>query len=79
VHLELGWTAVSAMRFDNDSRDPVIALYAVTTQNQRRHMMDSKHLSRPEWSTLASMVAGASGGRVTVDLAGRETPRSITD
>ena len=79
VHLELAWTAVRQLRFDNDGRDPVMALYAVTTGGQRRYMMDSKHLSRPEWSTLATMVAGASGGRVAVDLASRETPRSITD
>ena len=79
VHLELTWTAVSEMRFDNDGRDPVMALYAVTTGGQRRYMMDSKHLSQDDWGTLATMVAGASGGLVTVDLASRDTPRSITD
>ncbi|MBC6461161.1 hypothetical protein [Actinomadura sp. HBU206391] len=76
-HLDLLWSTVESIVFETDRYDPVIALYACTTTGRRHHVMDSVHLNRMEWSRLADMIAESTGRKLTLDLLGRDDPRSL--
>jgi DnaJ-class molecular chaperone len=77
THLQLPWAMVTSIAFENDRYDPVIALYVYTTAGDRQYVMDSSHLSQPEWARLADVIAKATDQRVLLDLTGRQHPPFI--
>lgn len=77
THLQLPWTVVDSIAFENDRYDPVIALYAYTTAGDRQYVMDSSHLSQREWARLADVIARSTDRRVLLDLSRRQHPRVI--
>lgn len=70
--LDLPWQRIRRLSFDTGPHDEVLSLYAWTTDPGRRYVCDVRHLTLAEWRTLADYVRQASGGSVTLDLAGRE-------
>jgi len=57
--------------------DSVVSLFAVAHTGPRRYVVDSRHLSAPQWSTFAAAVAGCTAGRLAIDLARRDDPRGV--
>ena len=72
TELDLPWQRIRRLSFDTAPHDEVVSLYAWTTGSARHYACDARHLTRPEWRTLAAYVREASGGTVTLDLASRE-------
>ena len=50
----------------------IVALYAWTASG-RHHVADSAFLRRSEWTQLSKLISEATGGRLTLDLAGRQS------
>ncbi|GGM65664.1 hypothetical protein ACFFX1_49895 [Dactylosporangium sucinum] len=71
-HLAVEWAHVRELLFDTQGLDPVVSLFALVDDGPRRYVADANHLSRPEWSTFAAVVADCTGGRIRVDLARRD-------
>ena len=78
-HLAVEWRRVRSLLFDTQGLDPVVALFALLDEGPRKYVADANHLSRPEWSTFAAVVAEYTGGRLTIDLDRRDDPRSLRD
>lgn len=74
THLRLPWSEVRGMAFDTAPYDPVIAFYVATTGGRQHYAFDANHLSRQQWRQFADLVAAASSGRATVDLASHDAP-----
>jgi len=72
------WSAVKAINFATDRHDPIVALYVWTAFGERHHVADSGFLTRSEWTRLGEMIAESTRGSLTLDLAGRDNPRSTS-
>jgi hypothetical protein len=75
IHLQLPWTTVDRITFENDRYDPVVALFVYTTAGDRQYAMDSSHLSQREWVRLANAIAESTDRKVLLDLSSRQHPR----
>ena len=73
-YLDLPWPQVARLKFGTSQHDPVIGLYVYTVDGERRHVLDSAHLSEADWIRFAAMVSASTGHRVTLDLSGRSAP-----
>ncbi|MEO3779260.1 hypothetical protein ABGB16_20925 [Micromonospora sp. B11E3] len=78
-HLAVAWPQVHALVFDTQGLDPVVSLFALVDGPQRRYVADANHLSRPQWSTFATVVADCTDGRVAIDLDRRDDPQGLRD
>jgi hypothetical protein len=77
-YLRIQWSAVRAIEFATDRHDPIVALYFWTVAGKRHHVADSGFLSQSEWARLGKMIAESTRGRLTLDLSGRDNPRSTS-
>lgn len=75
-YVRIPWSDVTAIGFTTDRYDPVVALYAWTASG-RLHVADSTFLRGSECAQLSKLISEATGGRLTLDLAGRDNPRSM--
>jgi hypothetical protein len=76
-YLRIQWPAVTAIGFATGRHDPIVALYAWVTAGNPHHVADSRSLSHSEWTQLGELIAEATRGRLTLDVASRHSPRSI--
>jgi hypothetical protein len=76
-HLHIQWSAVTAIGFAIGRYDPVVALYAWAAPGNPHHLADSRFLNNLQWTQLGELIAEASSGRLTLDVASRYNPRSI--
>jgi hypothetical protein len=76
-HLRTQWSAVTAIGFATGRNDPIVALYAWTAAGRPYHMADSRFLNHLEWTRLSELIAEATRGRLTLDVADRHNPRSV--
>jgi hypothetical protein len=76
-YLQICWREVKAIAFATGRYDPIVALYAWTTAGVRHHVADSRFLSQPEWIKFGVLISEATHGKLTLDLAGRDDPRSL--
>ncbi|MEU9359907.1 hypothetical protein AB0D35_17600 [Streptomyces sp. NPDC048301] len=75
VRLHLRWEDIAHLGFDYGTHDSVVSLWAVPSRGARRqHIVDSGAFTSTQWQDLAHGVAALTGGRLTVDLAGRDHP-----
>lgn len=74
-YLRIQWSAVTAIGFAVERYDSIVALYAWA--GRPAHVTDSRLLSHSEWAQLAELIAEATRGRLTLDLASRHNPRSV--
>jgi hypothetical protein len=77
-YVGFGWSEIDKAYFTAGTYDPLVALYATTSQ-RKHHLVDSRQLTSEQWGELASAVAAWTSGRVVIDLSGRADPRSVTD
>jgi hypothetical protein len=75
--LRIGWSEVTGLGFSIGSHDSVVALYAFTAVGKPRYLADSRVLGRSQWTRLGELIAGATSGRVTLDVASRDDFPSI--
>jgi hypothetical protein len=76
--LRIQWSAVRRIAFATDIHDPIVALYVWTAPRERHYVADSGFLTQSQWTRLAGLIAQSTGGRLTLDLAGRDNPRSMS-
>lgn len=76
-HLRLQWSAVTAIGFATSRYDPIVALYAWPVAEKPHHLADSRFLNNLQWTQLAELIAQATSGRLTLDVASRHNPASI--
>jgi hypothetical protein len=76
-HIRIQWSAVTAIGFATGRYDPIVALYAWVAVGKPHHLTDSQFLDNLQWTQLSELVAEATSGRLTLDVAGRYNPRSI--
>jgi len=76
-HLRLQWAAVTSMGFAIGRYDSVVALYAWTAAGKPDHLADSRFLNNLQWTQFGELIAEATSGRLTLDMASRYNPRSI--
>lgn len=76
-HLRIQWSAVTVIGFATGRYDPVVALYAWAAAGKPHHVADSRFLSQLQWTQLGELIADATRGRLTLDVAGRYNPKSI--
>jgi hypothetical protein len=76
-HLRIPWSAVTAMGFATGRYDPIVALYAWGAVGKPHHVADSRFLNQVQWTQLGELIAEATRGRLILDVAGRDDPRSI--
>jgi hypothetical protein len=76
-HLRIQWSAVTAIGFAAGRYDPIVALYAWASAGKPHHVADSRFLSQLQWTQLGELIAEATRGRLTLDVAGRYNPKSI--
>lgn len=76
-YLRIQWPAVTAIGFATGRHDPIVALYAWAAAGNPHHVADSRSLSHSEWTQLGELIAEATRGRLTLDVASRHSPRSI--
>ncbi|MEV6263756.1 hypothetical protein AB0M42_23785 [Streptomyces sp. NPDC051784] len=75
VRLHLRWEDIAHLGFGYGTHDSVVSLWAVPSHGARRqHIVDSGAFTSTQWQDLARGVAALTGGRLTVDLAGRDHP-----
>lgn len=67
--LRIGWSEVTALGFSIGSHDSVPALYAFRAVGKPHYVADSRVLGRSQWTRLGELIAGATSGRVTLDVA----------
>ncbi|HEU5029404.1 MAG TPA: hypothetical protein VFV01_31150 [Spirillospora sp.] len=72
--LRMPWPEIRRLSFDTAPHDPVIALYAWTSEGSRRYVCDAAHLTKEQWRTLARYVEACTQGNVVLDLASRDKP-----
>lgn len=77
TYLRVRWSRVVAIGFATDRHDPIVCCYAWTVDRVRHHIADSGFLTRSEWARLGELIAGATRGRLILDLAARDNPRSV--
>ncbi len=75
--LRIRWSAVTGLGFSIGSHDSVIALYAWAAAGKPHYVADSRALDHLQWTQLGELIAGATFGRLTLDVASRDDPRSI--
>jgi hypothetical protein len=75
--LEMPWPEIRRLAFDTAPHDPVIALYAWTSEGSRRYVCDAAHLNKEQWRTLATYVEACTRGNVALDLTSRDKPHFI--
>jgi hypothetical protein len=76
-YLRMQWSAVTAIGFATGRHDPIVALYAWVAAGKSHHVADSLSLSHSQWTQLGELIAEATRGRLTLDVASRDDPRSI--
>lgn len=76
-YLRVQWSAVTAIGFATGRHDPIVALYVRTAAGVRYHVADSGFLSRSEWAQLGQLIVEATHGRLILNLAERDNPRSM--
>jgi hypothetical protein len=77
TYLQMRWPTVAAIGFATDRYDPIVCCFVWTVDLVRHHIADSGFLTRPEWVRFGEMIAGATHGRLILDLAARDNPRSV--
>jgi hypothetical protein len=75
--LQVQWSAVRAIGFATSRYDPIVALYAWVAAGRPHHVADSRFLNDLQWTELGELIAGATRGRLILDVASRHNPRSI--
>ena len=76
----LRWPEIKSMYIDTGTLDSPLGLYAtMNTGNARRHLFDTRLLTRQEWTTLANSVAMYSRDKVVLDLSGFERTRPFNE
>jgi hypothetical protein len=75
--LRIRWSAVTGLGFSIGSHDSVVALYARAATGKPHYVADSRVLDHLQWTQLGGLIAGATSGRLTLDVASRDDPRSI--
>lgn len=75
--LRIRWSAVRGLGFSIGSHDSVVALYAWAAAGTPLYVADSRTLDHLQWAQLGALIAGATSGRLTLDVASRDDPRSI--
>ncbi|MGW6933544.1 hypothetical protein ACWGE0_26040 [Lentzea sp. NPDC054927] len=76
------WKQIYKAYLDSGTYDAALALYATTSNGEgsrKRHLVDAQHLTRAQWSELASAAAAWTAGRVVIDLSPLDDPPPITD
>ena len=68
---------MTGLGFSIGSRDSVIALYAWAAAGKPHYVADSRTLDHLQWTQLGELIAGVTSGRLTLDVASRDDPRSI--
>lgn len=68
---------MTGLRFSIGSHDSIVALYAWAAAGKPVYVADSRVLDRLQWTQLGELIAGATSGRLVLDLASRDDPRSI--
>ena len=76
-NLRIQWSAVRAIGFATGRYDPIVALYAWAAAGKSNHVADSRLLSNLQWTQLGELIAEATSGRLTLDVASRHNPSSI--
>lgn len=76
-YVRIQWSAVTAMGFAIGRHDSIVALYAWAAAGKSYHLVDSKSLDNLQWTQLETLVAEATGGRLTLDVASRYNTKSI--
>lgn len=76
-YLQVQWSAVTAIGFATGRHDPIVALYVWGAPGKPHHVADSLSLSHSQWTQLGELIAEATRGRLTLDVASRHDPRSI--
>ncbi|MEV6307716.1 hypothetical protein AB0M10_03830 [Streptomyces sp. NPDC051840] len=80
ARLHLRWEEIAHLGFDYGTHDSVVSLWAVPSRGARRqHIVDSGAFTSTQWQDLAHGVAALTGGRLTVDLVGRDHPGAPRD
>jgi hypothetical protein len=77
-YLRIQWAAMRKIGFATDSHDPIVALYVWTAPGERHYIADSGFLTQSQWTRLADLIAQSTRGRLTLDLTGRDNPRSMS-
>jgi hypothetical protein len=75
--LRIHWPAVTALGFSTGSFDPIVALYAWVKAGKPHYVADSRVLNHAQWTQLGKLIAEATSGRLTLDVASRHDPKSI--
>ena len=75
--LRIGWSEVTGLGFSIGSHDSVPALYAFRAIGKPHYVADSRVLGHSQWTRLGELIAGATSGRVTLDVASRDDFLSI--
>lgn len=76
-HIRVQWSAVTAIGFAIDRHDSIVALYAWAAVRKPDHLADSRSLDTLQWTQLSELIAEATSGRLTLDVASRYNIRSI--
>lgn len=76
-HVRIQWSTVTAIGFATGRHDPIVALYAWVAIGRPYHLTDSQFLDNLQWTELGELIAGATNGRLTLDIGDRHDPRSI--
>ena len=75
--LRIRWPAVTGLGFSIGSHDSVVALYAWGAAGKPYYVADSQVLDHLQWTQLGELIAGATSGRLTLDVASRDDLRSM--
>jgi hypothetical protein len=75
--LRISWSGMTGLGFSIGSHDSVVALYAWAAAGNPHYVADSRVLDNLQWTQLAELIARATSGRLTLDVASRDDPRSI--
>jgi hypothetical protein len=76
-YLQMRCSTVAGIGFAIDRYDPIVSCYAWTVDRARHHLADAGFLTRSEWARLGKLIAEATRGRLILDLAARDDPRSL--
>jgi hypothetical protein len=67
----LPWHKTVSLHFATGVHDSIISVYAVVrSESQRRHILDRRNLTDPEWELLGEAIERATGGRLQLDWPG---------
>jgi hypothetical protein len=75
--LRIRWSTVGGLGFSIGSHHSVVALYAWAAAGKPQYVADSRALDHSQWAQLGALIAGATSGRLALDMASRDDPRSI--